>query len=80
MFWPDRLDKPINVYPGPKDGKTKATAVTGQQSEKTRQRTLGEGDKQLEFTAMIYFELKSGIWEAKTTDSLDLAAPVKARL
>lgn len=81
MFLPDKLDKPINIYPGPKDGKTKATVITVERSEKIRQKTLeARGDKQLEFTAMIYFELKDGIWEVKTADTLDLVAPVKARL
>jgi hypothetical protein len=52
-----------------------------ERNEEIRQKTLeARGDKQLEFTAMIYFELKSGIWEVKTADALDLAAPVKAQL
>jgi hypothetical protein len=62
IFLPDKLDKPINVYPSPKDGKAKATAITVERSQKIRQKALeARGDKQLEFTAMIYFELKSGI-------------------
>jgi hypothetical protein len=81
MFLPDKLGKPISVYPGPKDSKTKAMAIAVERTEKIRQKTLeARGDKQLEFTAMIYFELKGGIWEIKTADTLDLAAPVKAQL
>ena len=77
------LNKPIIVYPGPtKDGKTKPVTITVKRSDKIEQRTLeARGDRQLVFSAMIYFESKGGNnWDVKTVDTLDLAAPVKARL
>ncbi|OAP65168.1 hypothetical protein AYL99_01140 [Fonsecaea erecta] len=82
-----KLDKPISVYAGPKDGKTKAQKITVQKSEKIRQRTFqARGDKKLEFSAMVYFTWNpsgGGYWEVKSADSLDpveTANPPKARL
>ena len=83
MFGPDKLTKPITVYPGPKDSRTRGTTITVTPSETMRQQTLAaRGDKNLEFTAVVYFDWNPNRgWEVKTANSLDaMVPPVRARL
>jgi hypothetical protein len=84
LTW-DSPDQPISVsvYIGPAVARRNLGQIKVAPSKKIEQRTFQEqGDTELVFSAVIYFESKgNNNWDVKTADTLDIAAAlVKANL